>query len=88
MPRNSLMNDRGGPQGSGQLRMDVFVGARLKQALASAHISDVDACRHLKISCDVLEAYFSGSKRISADRLVEVSRLCGQPVAWFFLATK
>ena len=68
--------------------MDIFVGARVKEALALAHIPDDQACRHLNISPGQLEAYFSGARRIGANHLVEVARLSGQPVAWFFLTKK
>ena len=71
---------------SGPDPIDVHVGARLRLARERAGLTQVELGRSLAMSFQVVQKYEQGEIRVSASRLVQLSRLLRKPVAFFFEA--
>jgi len=64
--------------------VDVHVGQRLRLGRELAGLTQTGIGRSLAMSFQVVQKYEQGEIRVSASRLVELSRLLGKPVDYFF----
>jgi transcriptional regulator with XRE-family HTH domain len=64
--------------------IDVHVGARLRLRRVILGVSQEELASSLGISFQQLQKYETGTNRISAARLFEISRELDVPVSWFF----
>jgi transcriptional regulator with XRE-family HTH domain len=64
--------------------VDTQVGRRVRLAREHAGLTQVELGRALGMSFQVVQKYEQGEIRVSASRLVQLSRLLRKPVAFFF----
>ena len=65
-------------------RIDVEIGARLKQARVAARLSQTELGAHLGISFQQIQKYEKGKNRISSGRLYKIARVLGVKITYFF----
>ncbi len=63
---------------------DVHVGSRLRLARGLLGLSQVQVAQALGVSFQAVQKYERGEIRVSASRLLQASRLLGQPLEFFF----
>jgi transcriptional regulator with XRE-family HTH domain len=63
---------------------DVHVGSRLRLARGLLGLSQVQVAQSLGVSFQAVQKYERGEIRVSASRLLQASRLLGQPLEFFF----
>lgn len=63
---------------------DVHVGWRIRQARMMLNLSQTTLAQSINISFQAVQKYERGGIRVSASRLVQLSRLLGKPLAYFF----
>ncbi len=63
---------------------DVHVGGRLRLARGLLGLSQVQVAQALGVSFQAVQKYERGEIRVSASRLLQASRLLGQPLEFFF----
>jgi len=63
---------------------DVHVGSRLRLARGLLGLSQVQVAKALGVSFQAVQKYERGEIRVSASRLLQASRLVGQPLEFFF----
>ncbi|PLW77933.1 helix-turn-helix domain-containing protein [Cohaesibacter celericrescens] len=63
---------------------DIYVGSRVRIARQLSNISQEKLGDQLGISFQQIQKYEKGSNRISASKLIDISRTLNVPVAWFF----
>jgi transcriptional regulator with XRE-family HTH domain len=63
---------------------DVHVGSRLRLARGLLGLSQVQVAHALGVSFQAVQKYERGEIRVSASRLLQSSRLLGQPLEFFF----
>ncbi len=71
---------------SGPDPIDIHVGGRLRLARERAGLTQVEVGAALGMSFQVVQKYEQGEIRVSASRLVQLSRLLKRPAAFFFEA--
>ncbi|HUZ73828.1 MAG TPA: helix-turn-helix transcriptional regulator [Stellaceae bacterium] len=71
---------------SGPDPIDIHVGKRLRLARERAGLTQVELGAALGMSFQVVQKYEQGEIRVSASRLVQLSRLLKKPAAFFFEA--
>lgn len=64
--------------------VDIHVGQRLRLSRELAGLTQTGIGRSLAMSFQVVQKYEQGEIRISASRLVELSRLLAKPIDYFF----
>ena len=67
---------------------DVALGLRIKQARNEAKLSQEELGVALGVSFQQVQKYEKGTNRLTAPRLVEVSRLLGKPISFFIEEAK
>ncbi len=65
-------------------RIDVEIGARVKQARVAAGLSQTALGAHLGLSFQQIQKYEKGTNRISGGRLYKIARLLGVKITFFF----
>ncbi len=65
-------------------RIDVEIGARMKQARVAAGLSQTELGTHLGISFQQVQKYEKGVNRVSGGRLYRVARVLGVKITYFF----
>ena len=65
--------------------VDVHVGRRVRIRRVLAGMSQTALAEGLGLTFQQLQKYESGSNRISASRLWQISQILDVPIAWFFL---
>jgi transcriptional regulator with XRE-family HTH domain len=63
---------------------DVHVGSRLRLGRGLLGLSQVQVAQALGVSFQAVQKYERGEIRVSASRLLQASRLLGQPLEFFF----
>jgi transcriptional regulator with XRE-family HTH domain len=64
--------------------VDIHVGQKLKQIRTLRRLSQTDVSRKLDISFQQIQKYETGSNRISASRLFELSQILDVSPSYFF----
>jgi transcriptional regulator with XRE-family HTH domain len=65
-------------------RIDVEIGARMKQARVAAGLSQTELGAHLGISFQQVQKYEKGKNRVSGGRLYKVAHILGVKITYFF----
>ncbi len=65
-------------------RIDVEIGARMKQARVAAGLSQTELGAHLGLSFQQVQKYEKGKNRIGGGRLYKIARLLGVKITYFF----
>ena len=63
---------------------DIHVGSRVRMARQLIGMSQEKLAEHLGITFQQIQKYEKGTNRVSASKLVYISRALHKPVAWFF----
>jgi transcriptional regulator with XRE-family HTH domain len=79
------MNDEFDPVQNTSKTADFSVGVRVSQSLIGSGWDEEDVCAQLGVSVEEWRAWCSGEQRVRASQLIELARITGKPVAWFFL---
>jgi transcriptional regulator with XRE-family HTH domain len=79
MPRRKTVGQDNGPH-----PVDVHVGNRVRLQRNILRKSQEDVADMIGLTFQQVQKYEKGSNRISASRLVELSRALECPVSWFF----
>jgi len=64
--------------------LDTEIGLRLRQARHAKGLTQSDLAQLIKISFQQIQKYENGSNRISATRLLHISKSLGVPVTYFY----
>ncbi len=65
-------------------RIDVEIGARLRQARAAAGLTQTELGTGLGISFQQIQKYEKGKNRIGGGRLYKIARVLGVKITYFF----
>ena len=65
-------------------QIDISLGGRLREKRTAIGWSQEQLAEKLEIDCKDIHAYEIGSKRISADRLLHLSKVLGVKPVYFF----
>ncbi len=65
-------------------RIDVEIGARLRQARAAAGLTQTELGAGLGISFQQIQKYEKGRNRIGGGRLYKIARVLGVKITYFF----
>jgi transcriptional regulator with XRE-family HTH domain len=65
-------------------RIDVEIGARMKQARVTARLSQTELGAHLGISFQQVQKYEKGINRIGSGRLYKIAYVLGVKITYFF----
>ena len=65
-------------------RIDVEIGARMKQARVAAGLSQTELGTHLGISFQQVQKYEKGKNRVGGGRLYKIARVLGVKITYFF----
>ncbi len=65
-------------------KIDIEIGARLRQARVAAGLSQTELGAHLGISFQQIQKYEKGKNRIGGGRLYKIARMLGVKITYFF----
>lgn len=64
--------------------IDFALGARVREARARRSVSQIELAKQLGVTFQQIQKYEKGRNRISASRLVDISRALGVPLLFFY----
>ncbi len=70
----------------GSTRMDNAIGAAIRAARFSRGLTQSDLAAHLGGTRATVASYETGRRKIPAETLIHIARLCGKPLGFFALA--
>ena len=65
-------------------KIDIEIGARLRQARVAAGLSQTELGAHLGISFQQIQKYEKGKNRIGGGRLCKIARMLRVKITYFF----
>jgi len=64
--------------------IDRHIGRRIRGKRRALGLTQDDLAKSLGVSPDMIEDYERGTERVPADHLIELSKVLGVPVSYFF----